>query len=129
MRYQGRSSVFEFGRHGTGQIAKWVEDNTEDVTITNIFLGTQGVSTHYLKHFGVEMSKDFNKNNGFVAHTDEFWQTICVLSPKGFKDPESDELNVEDGASKAKIKSALKKQLKNKMSSKVILTQLVDQFS
>ena len=129
MRYQGKSSVFEFGRHGTGQIAKWVEDNTEDVTITNIFLGTQGVSTHYLRHFGVEMSKDFNKNNGFVAHTDEFWQTICVLSPKGFKDPESDELNVEDGASKAKIKSALKKQLKNKMSSKVILTQLVDQFS
>ena len=50
------------------------------------------------------------------------------MNPRSFTDS-TDELEVEQGAGKAKVKSALKKFLKNKTTSKVLLSTLVTQFS
>ncbi len=127
LRYRGKVHAIDFGRTGTGMLAKWVEDHTDGVTITNIFLGGPASCKNYLSQYDIEMDPNFGKNDGSTHHTTEFWQTIAVLSPKGFKDG-TDEMDVESGATKAKIKAALKKQLKNKTSSKVILSKLVDQF-
>lgn len=127
LRYRGKVHAIDFGRIGTGMLAKWVEDHTTDVSITNIFLGGPSSCKSYLSQYDIKMDPNFSKNDGSTHHTTEFWQTIAVLYPKGFKDG-TDEMDVEPGATKSKIKAALKKQLKNKTSSKVILTKLVDQF-
>ena len=58
----------------------------------------------------------------------EGWPLVCVVNPNTFRDPQQ-ELQCDDGASKAQVRSALKKFLKTKTTSKLILTQLVEQFA
>ena len=68
------------------------------------------------------------KKDGCYAVEADTWPLIGVVNPASFGDAQ-EEIVVEDGATKAKIKSALGKMLKSKQSSRVILTQLVGQFS
>ena len=53
---------------------------------------------------------------------------VCVVSPKAFGESD-EEIQVESGESKAKIKSALKKFLASKQSSKNLLTRIVASFA
>ena len=72
-------------------------------------------------------SKLFRKENALVVHTNG-WPMVCVVSPKAFGESD-EEIQVESGESKAKIKSALKKFLASKQSSKNLLTRIVASFA
>ena len=74
-------------------------------------------------------NNDEYKKNGAQSFTmTDGWPLVCVVNPNTFKDAQ-DEIKVDAGESKAKIKTALKKFLKSKSVSKLILTQLVEQFA
>ena len=112
----------------SGRLAHWI-GQLPDVTVTNIFLGTQRACLNYIRPFNISMSEiEFRKQGATSMTTDEYWGLIACINPKSFGDTQ-DELCVESGASKAKIRTALKKMLCSKQSSKVLLTQLVSQIS
>lgn len=114
--------------NATGQLSKWLENKIPDCTITNIFLGTLSTSARHTRHNGFIMDESvFRKESGVAVRT-KFWPLIVCLNPNSFKDAD-DEIEIQGGASKAQIRSALKKMLKSKQSSKRILTTLADQFS
>ena len=78
--------------------------------------------------YGAELDETvFRKNGSYVTSSDS-WPIIGVINPNNFTDT-TDEIVVEAGESKAKIKSALNKMLKTKSSSRMILTELVGQFA
>ena len=92
------------------------------------FLGKQAKSSHHLSSYGAKLNeKIFRKNGSYVTSSDS-WPIIGVINPNSFKDT-TDEIDIEAGQSKAKIKSALNKMLKTKQSSRIILTELVGQFA
>jgi hypothetical protein len=53
---------------------------------------------------------------------------VCVISPKAFGEAD-EEIKVDAGESKAKIKTALKKFLASKQCSKNLLTRIVASFA
>ena len=56
------------------------------------------------------------------------WPLVALVNPRSFTDP-AEEIECGAGAGKAKVKSALRKFLKNKTTSKTVLSTLVSQFS
>ena len=112
----------------SGRLANWI-GQIPDVTVTNIFLGSQRACLNYIRPFNVTMSEtDYRKQGATTMTTDEYWGLIACINPSTFGDAQ-DELCVDSGASKAQIRTALKKMLKSKTSSKVLLTQLISQIS
>ena len=113
---------------GTNDVVRWLRTQLTDVAITNIFLGKLAKSASHLCYNNVRLDERKFKKDGCYATEADTWPLIGVINPNSFGDSQ-EEIEVEDGASKAKIKSALGKMLKSKQSSRVILTQLVSQFS
>ena len=122
------STVFPIRGRDTGDCVNWLKSQLDDVFISNIFLGKNAKSKNHLASYGVEMNEStFRKSGSFVSSSDS-WPIIGVINPNNFSDT-TDEIDVEAGESKAKIKSALNKMLKTKSSSRLILTELVGQFA
>ena len=71
---------------------------------------------------------EYKKNGAETFTTTNGWPLVALVNPLSFTDP-SDEIEVEQGAGKAKVKSALRKFLKTKTTSKMLLSTLVSQFS
>jgi hypothetical protein len=112
----------------TGDVINWVKSQVEDVYISNIFLGKMAKSSHHLFSYGCNLNeKQFRKTGMFTTESSS-WPLIGVINPQNFGDAK-EEIEIEDGATKAQIKSALNKMLKSKQSSRLILQQLVSQFS
>ena len=120
--------VIEEHMSATGSIINYIKDKCSDVYITNLYLGSGQRSRQYMLNYGIAINEaKFRKQGCFVAKSDT-WPLIGVINPKTFGDT-TDEIDVQDGASKAKIKSALTKMLKQKNNSKVLLTQMVHEFA
>ena len=124
------SRVFKLSDIGsaTHEILVWLNDRMKDVSITNIFLASATASERYLRSFGVTLDTKKFKKNGCDVYKTEYWNNLGVINPKVFTGT-TDDIEVDSGASKAKIKSALNKMLKTKQSSRVILTQVVSDFA
>ena len=102
---------------------------TTDVTFTNIFIGSKGSSASHMQHNGGKFDlKEFNKNGGSACKDVMGWDLVSCLNSKNFNNTQED-IDVEQGAKKTAIKSALKKFLKAQSTSKVLLNELVDQFA
>ena len=56
------------------------------------------------------------------------WDMVAFVNPRAFRDHD-DELKVEAGATRGQIRSALKRLLKSKSQSKLLLSQLVEQLA
>ena len=115
----------------TAGIIEYLNQKMPGVSITNIFLsGPKGASSYHRHHTGqndTDMSKF--KKEGSMTFTPKYgWPLICLVNPRSFTDA-ADEIDCEDGATKAQVKTALKKFLKSKTTSKVLLSSLVSQFS
>ncbi len=118
-----------YGRASSGSIAKWLESYIDDITITNIYLGSKSACEHYVGNYGETLdTKSFDKTKSAVITTKDGWPLITLIHPKSFGESQQ-EIAVEAGETKAKIRTALKKMLSSKSSSKSVLTALVDQFS
>ena len=115
----------------TGRIAAHLQDTIEDFSIFNIFVGTPKNCENHIRRCTGSIqnfdSKVFRKENA-LAVASKGWPLICVISPKAFGDAD-DEIKVESGESKAKIRTALKKFLASKQSSKNLLTRIVSSFA
>ena len=122
------SSVFPIEGRNTGDCVNWLKTQLDDVFISNIFLGKKAKSSHHLVSYGAELDETVFRKNGSYVTSSKSWPIIGVINPNTFTDT-TDEIVVEAGESKAKIKSALNKMLKTKSSSRMILTELVGQFA
>ena len=126
--YNTHDLGFSQQRNDTGKIANYLQQSIEDLSIFNIYVNSQKGCGRYLENNGANFDdKVFRKENAFVATT-EGWPMICCVSPKAFGDAQQ-EMDVEMGESKAKIKSALKKFLASKQSSKTLLSRIVESFA
>ena len=121
-------TVFPIQGRSTGDCVSWLKSQLTDVSISNIFLGKNAKSKNHLMTYGVELNESVFRKTGSYVTTSDSWPIIGVLNPNNFSDT-TDEIEVEAGETKAKIKSALNKMLKTKSSSRMILTELVGQFA
>lgn len=114
--------------YDTCAVIRALKKVTSDVTFTNIFIGSRGsCSTHSFHSNSKFDDKAFRTTGGCVSTSDS-WDTLAYFNPSNFGVVQED-IEVEDGASKAKIRSALKKYLKSNSNSKTVLLALADQFS
>ncbi len=115
----------------TGKIAGYLQDTIEGLSIFNIFIGQNKACSNHIRRcsgsYKLFDEKLFRKENAFVAHTTG-WPMVCVISPKAFGEAD-EEIKVDAGESKAKIKTALKKFLASKQCSKNLLTRIVASFA
>ena len=118
--------------HNTGSIVDYLQRKLPDVTFTHIFLGGPSASERYsrvVSNWKQEINSTvFRKQGSDVLTNCSGWPLVAFVNPNSFTDPE-DEIKVDAGATKGQIRSALRKMLKTKTSSKVLLTQLVGQFA
>ena len=113
----------------TGLIARYLHDKIEDFSIFNIFIGSQKVCDRYLRANHATLDeKLFRKENACSVSVPTGWPLISVISPKAFGEAQ-EEIAVESGAGKAQIRTALKKFLASKQSSKNLLTRIVASFA
>ena len=112
----------------TADVVKWLQTQVEDVAVSNIFLGKQSKAGTYLFRYGAKLDEKQFRKIGYYVTTSNAWPILGVINPTSFSDT-TDEIEVEEGASKAKIKTALNKMLKTKQSARMILTELVGQFA
>ena len=112
------SNVFPIDQdnRGTNDVVRWLRTQLTDVAITNIFLGKLGKSASHLCYNNARIDERKFKKDGCYAVEADTWPLIGVVNPNSFGDSQ-EEIVVEDGATKAKIKSALGKMLKSKQSS------------
>ena len=128
IRSGGNVFPIDSDNRGTNDVVRWLNSQLTDVAVTNIFLGKLKKSERHLIYNNARIDeRKFRKNGCYATETDS-WPLIGVVNPDSFGDAQ-EEIIIEDGASKTKIKSALGRMLKSKQSSRVILTQLVSQFS
>jgi hypothetical protein len=115
----------------TGSIVKILMNKMKDVSFTHIYLAGQKTCERYVRHisnYKVQMNdNNFRKTGADTVATDG-WPLVALVNPNNFRNPE-DEIQVDAGAEKGKIRAALRKMLKTKSQSKVVLTQLVSNFS
>lgn len=125
------SDVIDLGNPeegATGKIANYLQNLIEDFSIFNIYVNSPNACSRYMTQNETWLDeKTFRKENAAVSYTSG-WPMICCISPKAFGQAQQ-EIEVESGESKAKIKSALKKFLASKQSSKNLLTRIVDSFA
>ena len=114
----------------TPSIISYLTKKMPDVTITNIYLagpkGAVSYYTHLTRQFDPDMTE--YKKQGAQTFTTNGWPLVALVNPRSFTDP-AQEMECEAGASKAKVRSALRKFLKTKTTSKLLLSTLVSQFS
>ena len=126
---RGEMTQLTPGDSCTGSIIKMFSDQMPDVTFTNIFLGGKHACATYLRHFEATLNdKIYSSDNSFVATTDKFWPMIAVINPRSFGQS-PDEIEINEGASKAQIKAAFKKYLKGRTNNRRLLSSLAGQFS
>jgi hypothetical protein len=116
---------------GTPDVVRWLKTQLEDVSITHLFLaGLKGCDSYIrgITNYSKRLDEKVFRKEGCHATTTDSWPLVGLINPKSFTDAD-DDIQVNDGASKTQIKSALKKYLKSKTSSRVVLNQLVGQFS
>jgi len=112
----------------TTHLAHWLETKVKDISVINIFLGTQTRCSNYCSN---QKITDFYthiptfKKEGGVTFKSKGWNTIVLINPKTFTPPQT-EIEVDDGSSKSKIKSAFKKFMKSKQSNKAVLASMVE---
>ena len=112
----------------TTNLAHWLETKVKDISVMNIFLGTQTRCSNYCSSQNIN---DFYthiptfKKEGGVTFKSKGWNTIVLINPKTFTPPQT-EIEVDDGSSKSKIKSAFKKFMKSKQSNKAVLASMVE---
>ena len=129
MKSQGHQFSLGMLHEQSGRLGQWIETQVPGVSVTNIFLGTRGVCQRYVKNFKHTLDeKLFAKegSQGFVSK--DFYPNLIVMNPKSFTQA-PEEIEVEAGVSKAKMKAAFNKFLKGKKASKKVLSQLVTSFS
>lgn len=114
--------------HDTCGIVSILKKVTTDVTFTNIFIGGKGACSSHMHHCGGQFDSSAFTKQGGCASSAFGWDLISTLNYKTFNQ-EQEDIQIEAGAKKTQIKSALKKFLKAQSTSKVILNELVDQFS
>ena len=116
----------------TGSIVKYLQKKMPDVTFTHIFLGGAKTSEKYIgwmSGYTAEVDANaFRKQGSYVLTNVNGWPVVALVNPNTFGET-SDEIKVDQGATKSQVRAALKKMLKSKSSSKVLLTQLVQQFA
>lgn len=118
-----------FSVHDTCGIVSILKKVTTDVTFTNIFIGSKGPCCTHVRHCGgVFNDTTFNRQGGYATTEVVGWDLVSVLNSKSFNKAQ-EEIQVEGGAKKTQIKSALKKFLKASATSKTLLNQLVDQLA
>jgi hypothetical protein len=131
LRFGSSSYLVEskWDQYDTVGIVDVVKRQCPGVSFSNIFLGSQSASSSYVRHSAGEFNaSEFRKTGGTVCTPKEGWDMISCLNPNNFNSTQ-EEIKVDDGAKKGQIKSALKKYLKAQSSCKVVLNQLVDEFS
>ena len=102
---------------------------TNEVTFTNIFIGGKGPCASHVHHCGgVFNGSVFTREGGYATTEVMGWDLVSALNSKSFNQAQ-EEIQVEGGAKKTQIKSALKKFLKASSTSKTLLNQLVDQLA
>ena len=101
---------------------------TTEVTFTNIFIGSKGASDSYMRANGGKFDSSTFTKQGGCASKGFGWDLVSCLNSKNFNNTQED-IEVEEGAKKGQIKTALKKFLKAQSTAKVILNELVDQFA
>ena len=116
---------------GTSDMVRWLKSSLEDVSISHLYLagisGAQRYVYNLTKYKQVLNDKLFRKEGCATVKTDS-WPLVGLINPKSLS-TETEDMEVQENASKAQIKSALKKYLKSKSSSRLVLNQLVSQFS
>ena len=119
-------------KDNTGSIVEYLQKKMPGVSFTHIFLGGPSACEKYARQVSLwkqDLDVPLFRKQGSATLSDcAGWPLVALVNPNTFTDPQ-DELNVEAGASKAQIRSALRKMLKTKSSSKLLLTHLVEQFS
>ena len=122
-------NVVDLGRDEdvTKNLAGWIAD-TADVTVTHFFLGQNKECERYARALRVKFDVNkFRKDLGYAVDCDG-WGLVCFVSPRAFG-AAADEMECEDGATKAQIRKALNKMLNTKRSAKVLLSKLVSNFA
>ena len=118
----------------TNSIVDMLRTKMPEVSISHIFLGGPRPCAQYARlvtsRQGEEVldQNQFRKQGAVVVKPQEGWPLVALINPNTFGDAQ-DELQCEQGSSKAQIRSALRKMLKTKSASKVVLSQLVESFS
>lgn len=124
-------------RKAPGEVAQWITTVVPNVHVTNIFLGVFGACNKYHRSIigygcfdeqNTIKKVEFNKHNGLHFTTKTNWPLVALMNPTAFH-TNDDEMEIEDGASAAKVKSAFKKFLHKKTGSKKVLTAIVDSFA
>ena len=118
-------------RNETPSIVKYLTKVLPGVSITNIFLsGPKGAARYKTSLTGnrVEDMPEYKKQGAETFTTTNGWPLVALVNPRSFTDS-TDEIDVEAGASKAKVRTALRKFLKTKTTAKLLLSTLVSQFS
>ena len=116
---------------GTISVVKWLKSKLNDVSITHMFLAGVSASARYVRSvtdYNTRLDEKSFRKNGCAHVTTDSWPMIGLINPKSFTDSDN-EIAVGDGANKTEIKNALKKYLKSKSSSRLVLNQLVSNFS
>ena len=119
------------GMQQTGSIVRWLREKMPEVTFTHIYLGGPTSSARYIREitgYTTHMNDSEFRRHGSTVVKTNWWPLVALMNPNSFTNP-SDELQVDNGATKGKIRQALKKMLKSKQQSKTVLSQLVTQFS
>ena len=126
--------------NNTSGILQWIKE-TADVKTIGFYL-TKGSGRQFFNNvqsfcnaslngyddYSLKKRKEFN--NLATSFTDGSYDLSIIINQKKLEiDYEKDELNVEVGASKSKLKSALVKAGTNKMKQRVILNKFVDQMA
>ena len=112
----------------TAGIISILKKVTTEVTFTNIFIGSKGASDSHMRSNGGKFDASSFTKNGGCASKGFGWDLVSCLNSKNFNNTQED-IEVEDGAKKGQIKTALKKFLKAQSTAKVILNALVDNFA
>lgn len=118
-------------KNETPSIVNYLTKILPGVSITNIFLSGPKGAARYKTQLTRKTTDDmpqYKKQGAESFTTTNGWPLVALVNPRSFTDS-TDEIEVEAGASKAKVKSALRKFLKTKTTAKLLLSTLVSQFS
>tara|TARA_B100001964_G_C14069173_1_gene525074 strand:- start:229 stop:927 length:699 start_codon:yes stop_codon:yes gene_type:complete len=124
----------------TNKMLAWLKETTDVNTIGFYLTKTSGqrffsevedfcgAKMNGYDDYSLNKRKEFNKLS--TSFTDGSYDLSIIINQKKIAiDYEADELNVDVGATKGKLKNALVKAGTNKMKQRVILNQFVDQMA
>ena len=133
-------SISKGYRRSTHALLEWVKETTGVRTIgfylkdgrgRDVMWDAEGFCGTKMNSYGSEAetkTKEFNKLS--TSFTDGSYDLAILINQKKLKlNYQEDELNVEEGATKAQLKRALVKSGSNKMLQRVILNQFVGQMA